>query len=126
MFEYNIFLYVAGNGPLVDRPFQTNTPVQIGHEIDWCWNKDDEEDEMTLEVFDISHRSGVTILFCSYDDIYSDEYLINTLLSFGVREDDAREAPAGVRKEREEKYAKKKAGIKVTATWVGDCPPKKG
>ena len=99
-FEYLLYLYVADDGPYSNEPFTTNTPVAIGHEIDWSWNKECPEEHMTLIVFDITHRDGKTILFCNYYDIYTDEYLVETLVKIGVCEAWAKAKPDAVQEWR--------------------------
>lgn len=103
-FRYLIFLYVAEDGPYTSAPFCAGTPVAVGHEIDWAWNPKNPKEEMHLEVTGICHREGRTILFCEYDDIYEDSYLVRTCVKLGMPKDAAREKPQFVREMREERY----------------------
>ena len=103
-FRYLIFLYVAEDGPYTSAEFTANTPVAVGHEIDWAWNPKNPKEEMHLEVTGICHREGRTILYCEYDDIYEDSYLVRTCVKLGIPKDAAREKPQFVREMRDERY----------------------
>ena len=103
-FRYLIFLYVAEDGPYTSAPFYADTPVAVGHEIDWAWNPKNPKEEMHLEVTGICHREGKTILYCEYDDIYEDSYLVGTCVKLGMRKDWAKEKPQAVREMRDERY----------------------
>ena len=65
---------------------------------------------MHLEVTGICHREGRTILYCEYDDIYEDSYLVRTCVKLGIPKDSARDKPQAVREMRDERY-RANAGI---------------
>ena len=111
MFKYKILLYFDGSGPEKEIDFQADTPVQIGHEIDWNWLPANEYCEMTLKVFDITHRGGRTILFCEYEGDSRGDRLVSDLILIGIRPDNAREDAKIVDRKMEkrlEKYKLKK------------------
>lgn len=104
MFQYRILLYVAEDGPYTDAAFETNTPVAVGHEIEWTWNPENPKEEMHLVVTGVCHQEGQTILYCEYDDIYCDEYLTATCVKLGMPKHEARKKHGYVREMREERY----------------------
>jgi hypothetical protein len=67
---------------------------------------------MRLEVTDILHREGHTILHCKYDDDYDDVRLVDTCVKLGMPKELAEEKPRAVREMRIER-ARAKYAIRI-------------